>query len=322
MKLLPRGMSSIVALVSLVASARAQVPLPVDGNVTLKTAGLEFTVEGRVHLDRRFDFASQRAITIRGVGGDATLVVSGSFELKAVTGGNNVIENLTLELADDCRSVYLSNVIWSGGGGVRTAEGKPTSAKVFCEFLQMRSTFNVEAYGGAFALQASLFTPPVRIHGLAPTESKANTTTLLILACKSGLTGGLEVRGVAEATIRHNKLAGDRVLLENIGKLDLDGNLVTTDLLDLRVAHYTGFKKTKVRNCDFAGPRVRLFAPAEEDKRLKVTFQNCWFRSSTDPEIILAQTVRDATHDAECGILAAFQRISAAPLELGGPLNP
>ncbi len=89
--------------------ARAQGPLPVDKSATWKTDGMAFSVEGRVRIDPKVALASQRALTIRGVGEGATVVVAGSLELKAVTGGTNVFENLTIEVAPECRSLYLAD---------------------------------------------------------------------------------------------------------------------------------------------------------------------------------------------------------------------
>ena len=300
------------------AALAAQQPLPVDRSVVLKTEGAEYTVEGRVVIDRRFNFASQRAITIRGIGPDPTLVVAGSFEAKAVLGGANRFENLTIELAPECRKLYLANVDWVSGGGIRTAQGAPSSAIVFGEHLRMNSRIEVEMLAGSIDLQASRFAAPVVVRGLMQSDRKPNATGVKLLTNTDGFLAGLEVTGVADALVRHSLLAGSRVLLERVASFDLDGNLVRCDLLDLRAAHYTGFQKSMVRNCDFYGARVRIFAPVEGDKRLSLTMQHCWFRGLTDPKAILEQFVNDGTQNSECGVLASFTRISAQPLGLGG----
>jgi hypothetical protein len=300
------------------APLAAQQPLPVDRSVVLKIEGAEYTVEGRVVIDRRFNLASQRAITIRGIGADPTLVVAGSFEAKAVLGGANRFENLTIELAPECRKLYLANVDWISGGGIRTAEGAPSSAIVFGEHLKMSSRIEVEMLAGSIDLQASRFSAPVVVRGLTQSERKPNATSVKLLTNKDGFLAGLEISGVADALVRHNLLAGPKVLLERVASFDLDGNLVRCDLLALRAERYTGFQKSKVRNCDFYGARVQIFAPAEGDKRLRLTMQHCWFRGLTDPEAILEQLVSDGTRNPECGVLASFTRISAQPLGLGG----
>ena len=109
-----------IALLALLAPL--QSPLPVDRDATLKTQDAVYTIEGRVLLESRIDLESQRAIRLRGLGEGATLVVAGSFTAKAALGGANLFENVTIEVAPECRELYLANVTWSSGGGIRTAE--------------------------------------------------------------------------------------------------------------------------------------------------------------------------------------------------------
>lgn len=319
----------LAALASPSTLAPLEAPFPVAQSTTLKTDGAVYTVTGRQVIPRNVAITSLRAARILGRGENAVLVVAGALEIKAALGGTNVLENVTIEVAPECKSLYVANCNFTGSGGVRTAEKAPCAARIYMEFVTFAygTALTVEATAGEIDLQASQSTAPVRVRALGDSEKKPNRVKLNILTCMgtaagSGLAGGLVVENVSDVTVRNCDIAGPETRFLDCRQLDFDGNHARSAFVEFRQSLPRRFDKTRIRNTDFRAPRVVVFAPVEgkpeDPKKEFVTFESCWFLGLTEPAAITGSRVQDRGTDPTNGIVATFRSTSPRALKLGG----
>lgn len=317
-----------LALAAPFAGSAAQAgftPFPVSANTVLKSDGGVYSVKGRQVIEDKISIASQRAITLVGEGEGAVLVVRGALELKAVLGGKNTIQNLVIEVAPSCRSLYLSNCTFSDSGGVRSAAEGPSLAKVFLEFVifNFGTSLSLTQSGGEIAIQGCTSITPVELHGVARSEKQPNLTKVGVLACRSaqpkgGLQGGLIIEGVSNLTVRHSTLAGEVTRLVDCATLDFDGNNVCSKTIEFRQSKPGGFAKSELHNCDFQLCRIVIFSPAQPKKTEDVALDNCWFGGREDPGMIHSTLIQDHADDPANGVVVVLTKILALPLERGG----
>jgi hypothetical protein len=323
---------SLLALgVLSLAPVAAQAPFPVAASTTLRADGAVYTVTGRQVIPKSVTITSLRAMTLQGRGENAVLVVAGALDIKAALGGKNVIEGVTIELEPECKSLYLGNVDFVGSGGVRTAEKKPGTARIYMEFVNFGygTSLALEASAGEIDLQASTSSAPVRVRGHELNEKKPNRVKLNVLTCMgtlpgSGLHGGLVVENVHDVTVRNCDLAGAETRFVDCRVLDFDGNNARSAVVEFRQSQPRRFDKTKIHNTDFRSPRVVVFAPAEgkpeDDKKEHLTLESCWFLGLVDAEAICGSRVQDRRLDPKNGVWITFRSTSAKALKLGGDL--
>ena len=299
------------------AAPRAQEPFPTESTVTLREDGKLWHVRGRRTIASSVKIVSLRSARIQGLDGEAVLEVSGVLELKAVTGGGVTLENVWIELAPDCKALYLSQC-WFKGGGVRSSEKGPTQAKVFIErsYFQEGASFSVSMSGGSIDVQGASSAEEILLRGLPQSEKVENKTSATFLSCK--LAKGLQVVGVLELLVRNCDLAGDAVTLLDCPRLHFDGNNVRTERMMLAHSEPGRFAKTKVGNCDFRCDVIELRAPPRGDKSEPVLFDHCWFRGRIEPLVIRRELILDQLRDPTSAAVASFRKTSAAALGLGG----
>jgi hypothetical protein len=322
------GVTLAIALAAPFAGAAAQdglTPFPVSASTVLKTDGAVYAIQGRQVIEEKISIASQRAITLVGEGTDAVLVVRGALELKAVLGGKNHIQNLVIEVAPSCRSLYLSSCTFEDAGGVRSATEGPSQAKVFLEFaiFNYGTSLSLTQSGGEIAIQGCTSIPPIELRGVARSEKQPNLTKVGVLACRSaqpngGLQGGLIVEGVSNLTVRHSTLAGEVTRLVDCATLDFDGNNVCSKKIEFRQSKPGGFAKSELHNCDFQMSRIVIFSPAQPKKTEDVALDNCWFGGREDPGMIHSTLIQDHADDPANGVVVVLTKILALPLERGG----
>lgn len=322
-----RLIASCAALFVLTLAALAQEPFPTDKTTTLRAEGASYFVEGRCKIPSSVDIVSLRATRIVGRGEEAVLEVSGSLELKAVTGGEVVLENVWIELAADAKSLYFSRCSFKSGG-IRTAADAPTSAKVFGEnnWFENSASFDVAVTAADIAVHGGGSRKPFVVRGLPISDKAANKSRLFMLSWngqengrQKGLNGGLEVDGVADVLIRNCVVRGAQTRLANCAKLEFDGNLVLSSRAEFVQSTYGRFGSTRISNTDFRlDDKLRLISPAQEKKAERLLLDHCWFGGPVEPAEVTGPIVVDQTVDPSTGVLAIYKKTSPTPNGLAG----
>ncbi len=322
-----RLIACCAALFVLTLAALAQEPFPTDKTTTLRAEGASYFVEGRCKIPSSVDIVSLRATRIVGRGEEAVLEVSGSLELKAVTGGEVVLENVWIELAADAKSLYFSRCSFKSGG-IRTAADAPTSAKVFGEnnWFENSASFDVAVTAADIAVHGGGSRKPFVVRGLPISEKAANKSRLFMLSWngqengrQKGLNGGLEVDGVADVLIRNCVVRGAQTRLANCAKLEFDGNLVLSSRAEFVQSTYGRFGSTRISNTDFRlDDKLRLISPAQEKKAERLLLDHCWFGGPVEPAEVTGPIVVDQTIDPSTGVLAIYKKTSPTPNGLAG----
>jgi hypothetical protein len=314
------GPSLIVGLV-LSAASGLEEPFPLE-TVTLRTEGGAFYVEGRQTIPTNAKITSLRRITIRGRGEGAVLEVAGKLELKAVTGGEVKVENCWIEVAPECRDLYLSHVTFGSRAGLRTAEEQPADTDIFMEFVKFGSEpLQLTMTAGSVDLQSCDFRKPVTIRGVKPSEKGANGLKLVIMGStgrNAALAGGLLVTGVKEALVRTNDIGGALTLFRDCRSVTFDGNNARSGTTEFHQSAYGRFGRTTIKNVDVRSDKLVLFSPAQGKQAERVILEHCWFGGLEDPEAIRASIVEDCGQNPESGVLCTFKKTSASPLGFGG----
>lgn len=308
-------------------AAATQQPFPTEKTTTLREEGTSYFVEGRTKIASSVDISSLRATHIVGRGEEAVLEVSGSLELKAVTGGEVILENVWIELAADAKSLYFSRCTFRSGG-IRTGEDAPTSAKVFGEnnWFENQARFEVAVTGADIAVHGGGSRRPFVVRGVPVSDKAANKSRLFMLSWngqengrQKGLNGGLEVDGVADVLIRNCIVRGAQTRLANCPKLEFDGNLVLSSKAEFLQTAYGRFGSTRIANTDFKlDDKLRLVSPAQDKKAERLLLDHCWFGGPTEPAEITGPIVVDQTVDPSTGVLATYKKTSPTPNGLAG----
>lgn len=307
--------------------AAAQQPFPTDKTTTLREEGTSYFVEGRVKIPSSVDISSLRATHIVGRGEDAVLEVSGSLELKAVTGGEVILENVWIELAPDCKSLYFSRCTFRSGG-IRSGEGVATSAKIFGEnnWFENQARFELSVAAADVAIHGGGSRRPFVLRGVPLSDKSTNKSRLFMLSWngnengrQKGLNGGLEVDGVADVLIRNCVIRGAQTRLASCPKLEFDGNLVLSSKAEFVQSAYGRFGTTRIANTDFKlDDKLRLVSPAQGKKAERLLLDHCWFGGPTEPAEITGPIVVDQTVDPSTGVLATYKKTSPTPNGLAG----
>jgi hypothetical protein len=315
---------STVVLSSL---AVAQQPFPTDKTITLREDGVRYYVEGRVKIPSSVAVTSLRATHIEGRGEGAVIEVSGALEFKAVTGGEVSLENVWIELAPDAKNLYLSRCSFKSGG-LRTAEGAPTSAKIFGENNRFENDARIELTVAAadIAIHGGSSRRPVVIRGAPLSDKSANKSRLFMLSWNGqengrpkNLGGGLIVEGLADVLVRNCDVRGALTRFADCPKLEFDGNLVLTSNAEFEHSTYGRFGSTRIANSDFRlDGKLRLISPAQGKKAERLLLDHCWFGGPVEPAEITGPIVVDQTVDPSTGVLATYKKTAANPNGLAG----
>ncbi len=316
------------ALLFLVAlCAPSEEPFPTEKTVTLRAESADYYVEGRQLIPGHVKISSLRRAKLSGRGEGAVLQVDGTLELKAVTGGEVLVENLWIEVLPRCKSLYLSHVKFGKKSGIRSPEGAPNKAVIYMEYCEFDpGTFSIDMTAGTLDFQTVHSRAPVVINGSAPSAKSSNNTKILIMGCMGqrggnrprALSGGLLVTGIKDALIRNNDIGGERTLFQDCSKIMFDGNNARSGMTEFRQSEYGDFGGLDFKKTDVCSDELVFFAPAKGKKQERVKLENCWFGGSEDPETIRSTVVRDCLRDPECGVMVTFRKTSAEPLGFGG----
>jgi len=319
--------ASILAVSAGPAATREEQPFPTS-TTTLKTDGALYYVRGRQEIPRNANIVSLRKMKVHALDGEAVLEVSGTLELKAVTGGEVLLEDVWLELTPECRSIYLSHVTFTGKGGIRPSPKGPTEAKVFAEATQFKggAELSMDCTAGTVSLNGVHSEKPVVLRGIARSDEAGSLLELQILSCQSkereggdkGFPEGLIVEGAKEVLCRNNYLGGKLSRFLNNGEVDFDGNNARSEDLEFIMEEPKDFKRVKVHNCDFRSPRIKFYAPGSGGKAQRVTIDHSWFASGVEPEVIKPAQIIDNDVDPENGVLITFKKIVPLAMGLGG----
>lgn len=304
------------------AALPLQQPFPLR-NTTVREDGVRFVVEGRQTIPRGQKVVSLRQCRIVGAGPGAVLEVRGALELKAVTGGDVVLENVWIEAGPECKSLYLSSCRFEGGSGLRSSPEGAHAADVFLEqpTFERGAKVDVTMSGGKLIASNLSSRAPVVIRGVPVSERSANKLKLHLIGCTGrdrGLFGGLVVEGVRDATVSGSALLGGEVRFTDCAKLAFAANNVRSKQVVFEQTEAGRFGKTDISSCDFHGNVVRLLAPPRANKTEKLVLDHCYFRGMEDPETICAELVEDATRNPETGVVAGFKKVVTDPMGLGG----
>jgi len=244
-----------------------------------------------------------------------------------VTGGEVVLENVWIELAPDCKSLYLSRCSFKSRG-IRTAQGAPTSAKIFGEnnWFEDDASFQITVTAADVAMHSGGTRRPFVVRGAPVSDKAPNKSRLFMLSWngnengrQKGLNGGLEVDGVADVLIRNCVVRGAQTRLADCAKLEFDGNLVLSSKAEFAHSVYGRFGSTRISNTDFRlDDKLRLSAPAQEGKAERVLLDHCWFGGPVEPAEITGPIVVDQTVDPSTGVLATYKKTAPNPNGLAG----
>ncbi len=325
----------LLALLPLLLAPAQEGPQPFpDSTTTVKVDDSQFYVRGRQVLPRNAKVALLRKAKVDGNPGkgkdgateDAVIEVSGVLEMKAVTGGNVVLRNVWLELTPECKSIYLSDVKFVGGGGIRASEKGPSTADIYIENVEFTggATLALACSAGTVTISSVNANKPVALIGAARSEradSKANIRVLNCKGSKRGMGGGLTITGAKSALVQFTHLGGDLSRFADNGKLSFEGNNVLSDTIEFEYTKPGQFKKAKVSGCDFRSKAVKFLAPLNGAKTERVSVKDCWFTSGTDAEEILARQVEDVTRNKESSAAVSLKKIKASPIGFGGKIS-
>ncbi|QDV09231.1 hypothetical protein Poly30_47880 [Planctomycetes bacterium Poly30] len=317
-----------------VASSAPGEPFPLV-TTTVKTDDGQFFVQGRQELPRNAKVALLRRAKVEGsaVAGpdgaqeDATIEVSGTLEIKAVTGGKVELRNVWIELTPDCRSLYLSDVRFIGGGGIRPAKGGGSNAEVYMEKVEFLegASLSLECTDGTVTVSSVHSKAPVSLLGVPRSERADSNASLRVIGCKGGqpgawrgMMGGLTLSGAKSALVQFSYLEGGLSRFADNGKLSFEGNNVRSGSVEFAYSTTGQFKKATVSGCDFGAKEIAFLAPLDGGKTERVTIKDCWFSSGTEPEAILAGQVYDSTRNAESSAQVSLKKVKDAPVGLGG----
>ena len=304
------------------------IPFPVEKTTDLREPGQIYTVEGRQTIGHRVTIDGLRHCTIRGVGADATLVLEGKLQLKAVTGGKIRFENVQLEIAPECKELTLSDAVFVGGGMRMTPE-TTSRVKLFAIKTEFTggATCDLVSSEGKLEFQSCSFDSRVTIVGAPRSEKSGSNVVVQLEACSGtengrwrGLLGGLKITGTKSVLVRNCDLGASETAFVDVPRLDFDGNNARSAMTSFSQSEYGAFGKTHIRNCDFRTKLVFSAPPHERDadKAERLMLDHCYFDGRTDPEQIAKAMIVDHSTDPEVSVLCTFAKISAVPLGLGG----
>lgn len=316
------------------ASSIPGEPFPVT-TTTVKTDDSQFHVQGRQQLPRNAKVALLRRAKIEGSSAagpdgeveDAVIEVSGTLELKAVTGGQVELRNVWIELTPECKSLYMTDVRFIGGGGVRASKEGASTADIYIEKVEFveGAAFSLECSDGKVTVSSVHSTSPVSLVGAARSERAGSNANIRVIGCAGGrrgqwrgMMGGLTLSGAKAALVQFSHLAGGTSTFKDNGKLSFEGNNVRSKVTEFAYSETGKFKRATVSGCDFRSTEVHFLAPLNGGKTERVALKDCWFSSGTEPEKILADQVRDASNNDESSALVSLKKIKEAPVGLGG----
>lgn len=303
-----------------------QVPFPTDKTTTLREDGVRYVVEGRVKIPNSVTISSLRGTRIEGRGDEAVIEVSGALELKAVTGGEVLFENVWIELAPDCKNLYMSRCKFKNCG-IRTAEGAATSATVFGEnnSFEGSASLQISVAAADLKIHGGSSRRPIVIRGVPISEKAANRSKLFMLSWNGqengqpkGCMGGITVEGLSDVVVRNLDIRGVTCRFADCAKLEFDGNLVSVEKTEFEQSAYGKFGSTRIANSDFKSGKVNLIAPAQGKSAERLLLDHCWFGGPVDPLEITGPLVVDNTVNPATGVLATYKKTSPTPNGLAG----
>lgn len=319
-----RGLLAALALVALATGAAAQrgQPLPVEKTATLREDDAVWYIDGRQRIPRTATLTSLRRGRIVGRGEGAVLEVEGGLDLRAVTGGEVVIQDVWVEPLAGCKGLTLLNCRFEGKGGLRTSSLGPAKAKLILNKSRFvgSAELDLELTAGQVALMGFGSEAPVRIACAVEEGERPGKLELTAVGCQgkqAGFDGGLRVEGVREVLVRHCDLAGELSVFADCPKLTFDGNHARSARIEVRHSEPRSFSRTEISNTDFRCKELILFQPAKSTPQ-KVQLVRCYFDGLLDEDRIRAELVEDCGRDTHSGVLADFAKIQEDPLGFGG----
>lgn len=310
-------------------------PFPTE-TTTVKVDGSHFFVRGRQVIPRNAKVALLRRAHVEGTGPKdddgvmepAVIEVSGTLEIKAVTGGRVELRNTWLELTPECRSLYLSDVRFIGGGGIRPSSKGPSTADIYIEQVQFveGASLNLACSAGTITVSNVHCKEPVSLIGAARSEKAESKAKIRVIGCKGGspggwrgMMGGLTLSGAKSALVQFSHLEGGTSRFEDNGKLSFEGNNVRSQVIEFAYSKPGQFKKAKISGCDFRSKSVAFQAPLNGGKTERISIKDCWFSAGDDPAKIMADQVEDAARDENTSVEVSLKSLKERPIGLGGP---
>ncbi len=317
-----------------VSAAPFGEPFPVK-TVTIKVDDSQFFVRGRQVIPRKAKVVLLRRAKVTGSGavGDdgeeesAVIEVSGTLELKAVTGGRVELRNTWIELTPECRSLYLTNVRFIGGGGIRPSSEGPSKTDIFMENVEFieGASLNLECSAGTLTISSTHCKEPVSIVGASRSDNAESKAIVRVIGCKGGrpggwrgMMGGLTISHAKSVIVQFSHLEGGISRFADNGKLSFEGNNVRSKLIEFAYSKPGQFKKAKISGCDFRSKEVAFQAPVDGEKTERLSVKDCWFSSGDDPEKILADQVLDRSRDEATSAVVSLRSVKERPIGLGG----
>jgi len=306
------------------SAAAEEQAFPLE-TTTVKTDGLRFYVEGRQRIPRNAKVVSLRHATLTGRGTDAVLEVDGQLEMRAVTGGKVVIENLRIELTENVKKLSFMNTEFRGKGGLFSHQDAQHGGLVYVASTRFEGESKLELamMDGEVAIDGCHFAKPLTVIGVPRSDTTGSQLVLKLLGCQgqrppTGVFGGLTVQGVKEAIVRFNDIAGPEARFVDCRELDLQVNNLRSGRLELVQSLPGKFGRTTIKNDDVRARKLVFRAPAGKGHPEKLTLRDCWFEGLGDPEAILAERVEDSRTDPEIGVTVELEDVREESLGLGG----
>jgi hypothetical protein len=265
---------------------------------------------------------SLRATTLSGRAG-ATLVVSGALEMRAVTGGKVILEDLRIELAPDFAALSLIDCELRGSSSIGSVPDGSHEGKVYLGKVRFggKTELSLRMTGGDATIQGCHFDRPFHVLGVPRSEKQGSQAEVKVLGCNgedTGIFGGFSIDGVKECHVAFSDLGGAQVLFSDCAELELVGNNVRSKRFELRQTKTGKFAGTTIEGCDIRSPKIVLGAPPHGDSTEKLVFSECWFGGGTEEDALRAERFEDGAKDPQVGVEAELKKIRSEPAGLGG----
>ena len=271
-------MRAALSLFLVAAMAHGQEPLPVSRSATL-SAGT-YVLNGSKHLPKGVKLVCKPGVRIVGEGNGGLLVIEGTFETQGTKDAKVAFENVWLQPYHNFQRIRIGYARFGGKGGLYTSQEREARGKLELDHVEFKdkACIWVELYFGHVSIKRVSSEDSCRI-----TATRAlNNLSVEISDCfadkgTSGFAGGLSIYNVKDVKVLRTRFGGRGATtrFENCTKILLEGCRFDGRALLVKHRKKGGFKKTKVRKCDFHSKYLIFEAP--ERSKDRVTLDGCYF---------------------------------------------
>jgi hypothetical protein len=304
----------------------APKPLPVGRTANLGSGGV-FYVEGRVRIPKGVSIQLQKSSKVVGRGeGGGVIEVEGELQVHGTDDCHDTFHDVTIEAMAKFAEIHVDETDFDGTSlGVRTAKDVAADGRVFLQNSTFagKATVDLVMTANEVDLHRLKCPNPVRVCAVDPAGAKANKVKLMVMNCLdtkvkvASLTGGLSVENVSDATVRGNRLGGDKVSFADCGVVTFDGNCVVAKTLEFTQKTAGRMGRSEVSKSDLMVEKFVAWAPCVEGRADSLVADHCWFQGETKYAAIRDRFLKDRSSDPKCGATIEVKKATADPNNLG-----